>query len=246
MDEFKAPPVSAPLYRFEPGQRLLYPDAELLMVMYGVDRQRAAELVPPPCEIPSAPKTICLVASYGESFVGPYREAATLVEATVESSRSAVSGWFVASMYVDTDAAMAAGREIYGFPKKLAEIEIDESGGIKRGRVRRGGVTIMDVRVEPSVEVEELPGGNVVRVLNLKLVPRPDLSGTASAELTTSDILIPSPGSIRVGAASIDFEKSADDPIHVLEPGRGERSLMGALVRSEFELSPGRVVRKLV
>lgn len=245
MNEFKAPPVSAPLYSFEPGQRLLYPDAELLLVMYGVDRERVAELVPPPCKIPNAPKAICLVASYGESFVGPYREAATLIEATVESSRAPVKGWFVASMYVDTDAAMAAGREIHGFPKKLAEIEIDESGGIKRGRVRRHGATIMDVRVEPSMEVEELPGGDAIRVLNLKLVPRPDLSGAASAELTMSDILIPSPGSIRVGAASIDFEKSARDPICLLEPGRGESSLMGALVKSDFELSPGKVVSKL-
>jgi acetoacetate decarboxylase len=245
MGEFKAMPVSAPLYRYQWNQQLRYPGADLLLVMYGVDPQRVADLVPPPLRIPGTPKVICLVARYPESFVGPYHEAATLIEASYGDGAASVPGWFVASMYVDTDAALAAGREIFGFPKKLAEIELGEDGGQRVGRLRRHDIALMEIRVEPAQEVDELPGGDVIGVLNLKLVPSPDLRGVGSSEITISDIAMPGPGSIRMGPASIEFGESAEDPIHPLRPGDRASPMMGAAIESEFLLSPGRVIHKL-
>ncbi|MBW2278727.1 MAG: acetoacetate decarboxylase family protein [Deltaproteobacteria bacterium] len=245
MTEFRAPPISAPLYLYEHGQQLRYPGAELLMVMYAAERERVAHLVPTQCDVPKTPNVICYIARYDSSPVGPYLEAATLIEASVETSSAPVSGWFVASMYVTTDAAMALGREVFGFPRKLAQIELDAKGEAKRGRVVRGGVQLMELRIEPDWEVEELPDGNVIRVLNLKLVPSADLCGKVSAELISSDIGIPNPGSIRVGSAAIELGESTDDPIHVLAPGKNAGKLMGAVVKSEFELGPGKVVRTL-
>ena len=67
MSVFKAPQASAPLYSFEPGKNLLYQSAQIAIVMYGADKDRVADLVPPPCQVPGTPKVICFVARFAKS-----------------------------------------------------------------------------------------------------------------------------------------------------------------------------------
>jgi len=245
MDQFEAPPLNSPLYTFEPGEKLSFPHAQVAMVMYGVDQERVAHLVPAACEVPKTPKVICCAARYDKSPVGPYLEAATLVEAAVPSKRTRVTGWFAVSAYVTSDAAMAMGREVFGFPRKLAEIELFDEGEVKVGRVRRADSVVMEIRVEPDWQVEELPGGDVVRVLNLKRVPAPDLSGKAATQITSAGIAIPVPGSIMVGTARIKLGNKRTDPLGALRPRKSAGAVMGAVVESAFELCPGKVVRRL-
>jgi acetoacetate decarboxylase len=245
MSELKSMPVSAPLYSFEPGQPLEYPDAELLMVMYSIDPERAVRLVPAPIQIASKPHAICYVARYPKSFVGPYQEAATLIEVELEAGSTRVPGWFVASNYVDSDAAMAAGREIHGFPRKLATIEAAEKDGRRFGRVLRNGLTLMEIGVAPAKEVEELPGGDVINVLNLKVVPSADLNGVESAAIVSCDIAMPGGGQIRIGSAVIELAESVTDPLHLLRPVNPESQMMGAVIGSDFLMSAGKVIRKI-
>jgi len=67
-----------------------------------------------------------LFADYPESSIGPYREVLVLVPVTLDAPPAGVpeAGWFCPLIYVTTDTALAQGRELWGFPKKMATIEI--------------------------------------------------------------------------------------------------------------------------
>lgn len=94
-------------------------------------------------------------------------------------------GLYIYSIYVDDDVALAAGREIWGIPKKIAEIRLSK---IKKneinGKVTRKGTTIFDISAEimdtepglnPKDMFESLP------FYNLKLIP--DVENNTKAAL---------------------------------------------------------------
>ena len=58
-------------------------------------------------------------ADYPDTTSGRYREVVVLGGA----DRHGAPGMFCPLIYVDADAALCAGHEIWGFPKKLAHIK---------------------------------------------------------------------------------------------------------------------------
>ncbi|MDP2312422.1 MAG: acetoacetate decarboxylase family protein [Pseudomonadota bacterium] len=69
--------------------------------------------------------------------VYPFQElvVATLVRERDRRGPGSI-GLFLLAIYVNSDVALVVGRELYGFPKKLAQIEVGESSV----RVRRAGL----------------------------------------------------------------------------------------------------------
>jgi acetoacetate decarboxylase len=84
-------------------------------------------------------RTIVVFADRPGSTLGPYNEAVVLAPASFNGAE----GLYCPLIYVDTDISMRAGREIWGLPKKLAEIVIDERDGIVDARVTRGGEQLL-------------------------------------------------------------------------------------------------------
>ncbi|GAA0388532.1 hypothetical protein Acor_53990 [Acrocarpospora corrugata] len=67
--------------------------------------------------------------------------------------RTAGSGLFVHWLPVDQAFTMAAGREIWGFPKELAEIDLRLSTPYKRCVLRRDGRLVLDILIRPGMPV---------------------------------------------------------------------------------------------
>jgi hypothetical protein len=76
----------------------------------------------------------------------------------------AIRGWgvFVHWLPVDQGFTLEAGRTIWGFPKELADIELDLAGAAKRCTVFSGGKLVVDLTVRPGLPV---PGAARSRVL---------------------------------------------------------------------------------
>ncbi|GIU85419.1 MAG: hypothetical protein KatS3mg008_2194 [Acidimicrobiales bacterium] len=55
-------------------------------------------------------------------------------------------------MVVDDDTALILGREVLGFPKKMAEIELDSESRPMVGTVRRKGGEVLRIEFEPEGE----------------------------------------------------------------------------------------------
>jgi acetoacetate decarboxylase len=103
----------------------------------------AERLLPPPLEpfeTPIARAYVCKFPS--TNFDISYQETALMLLCQYKGEM----GVYVLAMHVDNDMAMALGREMFGYPKKMAEINL------KRGRMgasgwgKRRGIKVVDMQ----------------------------------------------------------------------------------------------------
>ncbi len=129
------------------------------------------------------------IAEYPNSSIGPYHENLILLQCEYNGE----PGSFVFNIYVDDDAAFAAGREIWGFPKKMCNISLSRPDkGLVRGTLTRKGMDFLDVEMElmdkppgmdPKTMLENMP------IYNLKLIPDvADNSKPALRQLTVTNM----------------------------------------------------------
>jgi hypothetical protein len=93
------------------------------------------------------------IAEYPDTTIGPYNESLILLSCKHKRK----IGSYVFSIYVDSDEALAAGREIWGYPKKFCEIKLSPIQNNKvQGTLNRKGMSILDVEVEIMDEAPQL------------------------------------------------------------------------------------------
>ena len=153
-----------------------------------------------------------------EYTLGSYRESGIHIPAKYKE----VVGTYTAYMFVTSDAAMAAAREVFGYPKKLAEIDYVEDGNTFRGRVVRGGTELINVAGETddrtSLDIPEVFAGP--RIL-LKVIPRADGPG----DLVRKVVIRESPENFvlysrKFGRATVALGGSGTDALYRLTPTR--------------------------
>lgn len=126
--------------------------AEMLLAVYRTDPAVVARILPRPLKPAPLPLVLAFVARYPQTnFGSAYNEGALIVQA---SFRGELGGYCLA-MPVDEDNALIAGRELYGFPKKIAEqIRIDTVRNTTVGRVVRKGTEILRIELEPDAPAD--------------------------------------------------------------------------------------------
>lgn len=118
-----------------------YTDGSALACIYRVDLAAARAVLPTDCfePLPVGGKALVQVMAleYRESSVGPYNELGILVLArrtgsvpstmrTLVAPASVVdAGWFVVNLPVTTGFTCASGRELWGFPKYVTQIDTE-------------------------------------------------------------------------------------------------------------------------
>lgn len=130
-----------------------YPGSEMIFALFRTDPEAVRRILPRPLTPTSEPLGVAFVAHYPETNWGPtYSEGALFLRAT----HGAKVGVYCLAMPVDDDMAMVAGREIHGFPKKMAEeITLRREGDRVVGRVVRKGAEILAIHcdlVEPATD----------------------------------------------------------------------------------------------
>lgn len=102
-------------------------------------------------------RALCSLAfvRYVDGDLGPYHEfgVAMLVRAPGRKRRL---GAFIHWLPVNQSFTLAAGREIWGFPKELADIDLRFTGAGRHCVVRQDGELVLALRVRPGIRV---PGG---------------------------------------------------------------------------------------
>ncbi len=128
----------------------MWTNAKVLAVEVGVSREPALALLPAALRLPDPPTATLFVADYPETQFGSiYHEAAVLLHVEDAAGPALHCPWMV----VDDDTALILGREVLGFPKKMAEIRLDAREGGLVGTVRRRGAEIM--RLEATLHQTE-------------------------------------------------------------------------------------------
>ena len=106
-------------------------------------------------------------------WFGVYCESAFQLPVVLPDGTRAVYSPF---LVLESDGAVAAGRELYGQPKKYGQVSLAPDGDLLVGRVARNGIdiatatTVWKQRPAEGGELERLVPGSAVNV-NLRVLP---------------------------------------------------------------------------
>jgi len=226
-------PVDAPLY---PKPPIHYRNAESISVVFETASEAAAEMVPEGLTVPAPATAIVSVMNYPFSTLGTYREAIL----SLLVLRDAEPAFYIAQILVDNDQAMTAGREIWGYPKKLANISLESRGEGMVGIVERPlGNRLCTVVVQPEKAMEDKAS---LPVLSLRVLPSqredggPDLAQLIETRTTaTVHHQWSGRGSLSLGTVS-ELDPWSRLPIH--------RISIGMYRQFDLILPLGKVVRE--
>lgn len=168
--------------------------------------------------------------------MGPrtYLEGGVVVQARYKN----VLGGHVLYEYVTTDDALCGGREVWGYPKKLAKVSFDEaSDGRIAASVERLGKTLIDANFAPGEAAFEKP--TLQPRLQVKRIPRCDGEGWDVDQIIYNELASPKLHSQVTGTATLTLGGTPImDPL--MELGV-TRVLGAAFIVADFQLAYGRV-----
>lgn len=206
-------------YRNKPAT---FYDAEILTVYWETQPEIIERILPAPLKPAGKPLVHAFVANYPRtSFCPSYREAALFVLADYQGEL----GTYCLAMPITDDMAMGLGREIYGFPKKMANITMKKDGDMVEGAVGRHGIDFFHIKatlngkfnVEDGEKLISENYGSGLPIFNVKYSKAVDGNGFDLQPLlvkqgTTMDI-----HAHQTGEVEIVLKDSPHDPWAELE-----------------------------
>jgi acetoacetate decarboxylase len=113
-----------------------FTDREYVIITYRTDPAALAAVVPEPLEIVEPVVKYEFIRMPNSTGFGDYTESGQVIPVRFEGA----DGVYVHAMYLDDDAPIAGGRELWGFPKKLASPKIQHEGEVIVGTLHYGSV----------------------------------------------------------------------------------------------------------
>jgi acetoacetate decarboxylase len=188
------------------------------LVVYETDIENVRRVIPEPLE-PRTNRVITWVSQFDLGTTqGSFSEAAIYVQVR----HGEFEGDYEPLLYVDSHIPLTAGREIWGFQKKMAEIGLFNEYEAVRGQVNRLGHQILKALVVPERDaVMDEVGWSRDGVFSLKYIPAAEESGEPLRELVlTEGKFTAQEGRFFSGRGSVVYERSEIDPTYLLEPRR--------------------------
>ena len=165
-----AMPLTSPAFPHGPYRFIR---REFLIITYRTDLDALRSVVPEPLEIQEPIVKFEFINMPDSTGFGSYAEAGQIIPVRLEG----VSGSYAHAMYLNDHPPIAGGRELWGFPKKLAnpnlEIEIDTLvGTLDYGKIEVAKATMgfKHREVNPSLVMAALATPNFL----LKIIPHVD------------------------------------------------------------------------
>ena len=226
-------PTMAPLYGPPPYE---YRDGWTMLIRFKTTPEALRDLVPNPL-VPNPQNIMVFVNSrFFASGLGQYNETVLSAPVGFEGKQ----GSYCVYLLLDHDSPIAAGREIWGFPKKLGQIKMEEKDGVLISTVERAGITLIRAAMELSQEVKPEAVPLPVPSFNLKLIPSvkkdapPDVMQLTSTTLENIKV-----HRVYTGKATLEFGTSPADPFHKIPI----KEVMGGMyVNRDFTLTYGEVI----
>lgn len=165
-----AMPLTNPSY--PPGPYRFY-NREFLVIAYRTDLDALRAVVPEPLEVADPIVKYEFIRMPDSTGFGDYTETGQVIPITYKGEKGA----FVHSMYLDDEAPIAGGREIWGFPKKLASPKLSHENEVLVGTLHYGSVLCAVATMGYKHRI--LPADPILRALDepnflLKIVPHVD------------------------------------------------------------------------
>jgi acetoacetate decarboxylase len=157
---------------FPPGP-YRFTDREYFIIQYRTDPDALRRIVPEPLQVTEPVVNFEFIRMPDSTGFGDYTESGQVVPVSYQGQ----SGSFVHQMFLDDLPPIAGGRELWGFPKKLAEpklvVETDTLvGTLNYGSVRiaTGTMGYKHGALDTATETKKLAAPNFL----LKIIPHVD------------------------------------------------------------------------
>jgi acetoacetate decarboxylase len=165
-------PLTAPAYPRGPYRFI---DREFLVITYRTDPEALRRVVPEPLEITDPIVKYEFIRMPDSTGFGDYSESGQVIPVSFKGE----TGGYVHAMFLNDEAPIAGGREIWGFPKKLAEPSLTVHKDTLVGRLDYGPVRIATGTM--GYKYETLDTAKVIKSLSapsflLKIIPHVDCS----------------------------------------------------------------------
>jgi acetoacetate decarboxylase len=128
--------------------------ATTLVATYETDPDLIAAVLPPPLSPPTEPLVRVTVATVDVGRGYPIFGAGTFA---VHARHEGVDGDYALVMPMTTEQAVVGGRETFGEPKKLAEIDLVRDGDAVRGSFTRMGTRFLEISGRVTAEATPTP-----------------------------------------------------------------------------------------
>ncbi len=146
----------------------------------------------------------------------PYMDGGIIIQAKYKD----IIGGYYLFEYEDDDAAVATGRELWGYPKKLGHMTLEKKGSIIKGTASRRGEELIKIECDISKKISvDLPRLKVFPHLNIQTIPKPDGPGIFSQRIIARDnsadckLL-----SEELGEVKVELFSSETDPLGEFSP----------------------------
>ena len=130
-----AMPLTSPAY---PPGPYRFVDREFFIVTYRSDPDALRAVVPEPLEIGEPIVKYEFIRMPDSTGFGDYTESGQVIPVTFQGQ----VGGYVHAMYLDDEAPIAGGRELWGFPKKLASPSLKVEKDTIVGRLAYGSIEV--------------------------------------------------------------------------------------------------------
>lgn len=197
-------------------------DAEMLAVIYETKEEIVERLLPKPLKPIERPLVMTFIGKYPKTNFGiSYDESALFLLCEFKGEQGA----YCLSMPVNNDMAMVGGREIYGYPKKMANIHFERKKDKFLGWVERYGIRFVEIEATISREATEKEVPELIwsgykttwNVFNFKHFPNPQGTGFDYWPRLIKEKVTFDRKSIELGEATIKFQSLKTDPWQEVE-----------------------------
>jgi acetoacetate decarboxylase len=235
-NEITSTPYLAPLVADLP---IRMRDTEILTIVYRTDQAASQRLLPEPLRPTSDLVVMHVYWMHDAEWFGVYGESAWQLPTETPDGVPAVYSPF---LFLDSDGAVATGREVYGQPKKGGEVALEARGDLVVGVVRRNGIEIATSTIvykqqtAPADALDKLIPGSGTNV-NLRVLT--DSQGAVRRELVTRQFADVVHKEQWTGPATLELRPNAQAPVFLL-PVR--EVVLGLHRKLDLTLGPASVV----
>lgn len=201
-------PGVAPLYDAPPYG---YQGNRSINILFKTTPETLQALVPAPL-VPN-PDSVLFIYFAQFNVVTPTRFNYLEMGIGVPASFSDTAGQYAVYLYLDKAGAIVPGREIYGWPKKDAEISLTEVKGGITAQVVREGVMLADAKLHLLEKVDPILQQPSAPWFNLKLIPSVKKNAPPDIMQLTSTVIESEMKEMYTGSATLKLGSSVSDPL---------------------------------
>jgi acetoacetate decarboxylase len=169
-----AMPLTSPA--FPPGP-YRFMRREFLVITYRTDLEALRAVVPAPLEVTEPLVKYEFIRMPDSTGFGDYTESGQVIPVQLRTARGVEPGAYVHAMYLDDHPPIAGGRELWGFPKKLATPVLDYETDTLVGTLDYGKVRIATATMgfkHRALAPEPILAGIAQPNFLLKIIPHVD------------------------------------------------------------------------